>query len=96
MSLSYFEDGDQIFMEGEICPACGSTATLKEVGYGFWKCENCSTAWGSDDDDPDYQEADVCPHCGGHTSGILNSDWRRCDECLHDFLPLGGSSHADG
>lgn len=64
MSLSYIEDGDSTYIEGEPCPTCRSTATLKEVGYGFWKCEDCSTVWGYDKDDPDYDEAEALCNCG--------------------------------
>lgn len=102
MSISYYEDGDSIIMEGEPCPSCSSTATSKEAGYGYWKCEDCSTVWGHDEDDPDYAEVDshswllsdppteeepaVCPLCSG--GGYVEELLSTCPDCQGDgYLP---------
>ena len=82
MSLSYSEDGDRILIEGEPCPSCGSTATLKDTDFGFWKCEDCSTVWGHDKDDPDYDEAEPCPVCLG-TGSIQQPDGERAIEVCY-------------
>jgi hypothetical protein len=38
------------------CINCGSTRTRYDSAFGFYKCEDCSTVWGKDEDDPDYEE----------------------------------------
>lgn len=57
-----YDEGEPI---GLPCPHCDSEATNFEPVFGYWKCEDCSTVWGSDEDDPDYDDAELCPNCHG-------------------------------
>lgn len=58
--IFYEEDGDEVIACGMPCPECGSTHTEKDALYGFWKCEDCSTAWAFSDDDPDWEDLEPC------------------------------------
>lgn len=60
--MTIYDEGERI---AEPCPECHSRQTYYEPVFGFWKCEECSTVWGDDEDDPDYDEAELCPECKG-------------------------------
>lgn len=86
MARTYDLDEAGLVVEGENCPDCNSSNTRYDNGFGFWKCEDCSTVWGHDKDDPDYDEPDICPECQREASGILNfPEWRRCDGCGYEW-----------
>lgn len=63
MTVGYFDDAGDIYAEGLTCPECGSTATLRNVEFGDWKCEDCSTVWNESDRaeirDLNSEEADL-------------------------------------
>lgn len=62
MTIGYFDDAGDIYAEGLNCPECGSISTLRNVEFGDWKCEDCSTVW-NESDKP--ETPDLCEVCGG-------------------------------
>lgn len=80
--ISYEEDGEDILMSGEPCPECKSRSTFKNAGFGYWKCEDCSTVWGHDADDPDYDEVD--PHSWLLADEPREEDYEVCPTCLNE------------
>jgi len=70
MTVGYFDDAGDIYAEGLHCPECGSISTLRNVEFGDWKCENCSTIW-NESDKP--ETPDQCEQCGG--TGWTEAGW---------------------
>jgi len=63
---------DDGIIVAEPCPTCGSTHTVYEAVYRFWKCEDCSGVWAHDADDPDYEEVEDAPQEPGAGLPTIN------------------------
>ncbi|MCC5669871.1 hypothetical protein LC653_40225 [Nostoc sp. CHAB 5784] len=55
------------------CINCGSHQVRYDSVFGFYKCENCSTVWGNDEDDPDYDEVEK-----------FEEEWQKLHEAYGD------------
>ena len=94
MSINLDEHAGELIIEGEHCPNCNSTATEFDPVFGFWFCEDCSSAWTQDD----KAAMDVCSTCGG--TGVNGTEGG--DPDVGEFytdqtcLTCGGSGYLGG